>query len=83
MNKIIEFNKDNNISQLEPIYCAQDLRDYIGYKIRDVSSDEYDCNAKLHLINEETGERVSIDIDRALDGETMFVCANECGGGII
>jgi len=38
-----------NFQQKSPLYCAQDLREYIGYIIEDVILDEYDCNAKLVL----------------------------------
>lgn len=66
MGDIIGFQKK------EPIYCAQDLREYIGFMIIDVVSDECDCNAKLLLANDQTGEKALLDIDRALDGETIF-----------
>lgn len=66
MGKILEFQ------QKCPLYCAQNLREYIGCVIEDVVSDEYDCNAKLVLRDKKTKKRVVLDIERALDGETVF-----------
>lgn len=67
MEKILEFQ------QKCPLYCAQDLREYIGCVIEDVVSDEYDCNAKLVLRDKKMNKRIVLDVERALDGETVFV----------
>lgn len=67
MKNILKFN------QREPLYCAQDLRACIGFTITDVISDENDCNARMILENESSGERVLIEVDKALDGETLFL----------
>lgn len=66
MGKILEFQ------QKCPLYCAQDLREYIGCTIEDVVSDEYDCNTKLVLRDKKTNKRIVLDVERALDGETVF-----------
>ena len=67
MQKVLNFQQKN------PLYCAQDLREYIGYIIEDVVSDEYDCNAKLVLRDKKTNKKVVFDVEGALDGETVFV----------
>lgn len=67
MGKVLNFQQKN------PLYCAQDLREYIGYIIEDVISDEYDCNAKLVLRDKKMNKRIVLDVERALDGETVFV----------
>ena len=56
-----------NFQQKSPLYCAQDLREYIGYIIEDVISD-----AKLVLKDKKTNKRIVLDVERALDGETVF-----------
>lgn len=33
----------------EPMYCGEDFRQYVGYMIEDVLSDESDCHTKLVL----------------------------------
>lgn len=67
MEKIVDFQKK------EPVYCAQDLRDYIGWGIEDIISDKDDCNAQVVLKDMHSNKKAVIDIDRALDGETLFV----------
>ena len=61
-----------NFQQKSPLYCAQDLREYIGYIIEDVISDEYDCNAKLVLRDKKANKRIILDVERSLDGESVF-----------
>ena len=51
MGKVLNFQQKN------PLYCAQDLREYIGCIIEDVVSDEYDCNAKLVLRDKKMNKR--------------------------
>ncbi len=61
-------------AQKEPMYCAQDFREYIGYKIIDVISNEIDSDTRLILQNEQSGKRVTIEgLDSVLDGETLFI----------
>ena len=67
MGKVLNFQQKN------PLYCAQDLREYIGCIIEDVASDEYDYNAKLVLRDKKMNKRIVLDVERALDGETVFV----------
>lgn len=57
---------------LQPLYCAQDLREYIGYTITRVESDEDDLDSKVYLENP-SGNTVVLHTDRALDGETLFI----------
>ncbi|WP_270853475.1 hypothetical protein [Roseburia hominis] len=66
MGKVLEF------LQRRPFYCAEDFRCYVGFTIEEVISDENDCNAKLILKNAKTNKRAVLDIERALDGETVF-----------
>ena len=61
-----------NFQQKSPLYCAQDLREYSGYIIEDVISDEYDCNAKLVLRDNKANKRIILDIERSLNGESAF-----------
>jgi len=58
-------------SKLRPLYCAQDLRDYIGYTITRVSSDDNDLNSRIYLENA-SGHTVVLHADKALDGESLF-----------
>lgn len=67
MEKIVDFQKK------EPVYCAQDLRDYIGWVVEDIISDKDDCNVQVVLKNMHSSKKAVIDIDRALDGETLLV----------
>lgn len=81
MGKILVFNNNDSESSKRPLFCAQDFRDYVGYRVLNVLSDECDSNTKLILINEKTRDKVCIDIDRALDGETIFVVDESGNGG--
>lgn len=67
MEKIVNFQKK------APIYCAEDLREYIGYVIENIISDENDCNAQIVLRNTHTNKSVAVSMDKALDGETLFI----------
>lgn len=56
----------------QPIYCGQDFRDWIGYKIVDVQSNKLDLNVRVKLMNE-SGRIVKLffnDLD--FDGDTLF-----------
>lgn len=55
-----------------PLYIAQDLRDYEGYTIKEVQSDDNDLNSRVILEGKE-GNTVTLIADKALDGETLFI----------
>lgn len=55
-----------------PMYCGQDFRQYVGYRIEDVLSDENDCNVRIKLKNTHTNKSATIYADKALDGETLY-----------
>ena len=57
----------------EPMYCGEDFRRYVGYRIEDVLSDENDCNVQIKLKNTHTNKSATIYADKALDGETLYV----------
>lgn len=75
MSKTINFNSINEgTKEKRPMFCEQDFRDFIGFTIKDVLSDESDCNVYLVLENRKTNESVQIGcFDTVLDGETLFV----------
>lgn len=55
----------------QQIYCGQDFRDWEGYRILQVQSDDLDRNVRIKLINE-TGHIVKLFLDDlCFDGETM------------
>lgn len=56
----------------KPVCCAQNFRDWIGYKIVDVQSNKLDLNVRVKLMNE-SGRVVKLffnDLD--FDGDTLF-----------
>lgn len=56
----------------QPIYCGQNFRKWIGYKIVAVQSNELDLNVRVKLMNE-SGRIVKLffnDLD--FDGDTLF-----------
>lgn len=57
----------------EPMYCGEDFRRYVGYRIEDVLSDENDSNVQIKLKNTHTNKSATIYADKALDGETLYV----------
>ena len=55
----------------QQIYFGQDFRDWEGYRILQVQSDDLDRNVRIKLINE-TGHIVKLFLDDlCFDGETM------------
>lgn len=65
----------------EPIYCAEDLEEYVGFRIEGVSSGECGENVYLMLSDDRNNKRVLIDINRALDGETLFLIGGRWPNG--
>ena len=56
----------------QPIYCGQDIRNWIGYKIVDVKSNKLDLNVRVKLMNDK-GRIVQIFLDNlCFDGDTLF-----------
>lgn len=56
----------------QPIYCGQDIRNWIGYKIVDVKSNKLDLNVRVKLMNDK-GRIVQIFLDNlCFDGGTLF-----------
>lgn len=59
------------------VYCAQDLRNLVGYIISDVTSDENDMNVIMHLVNEDENKDIDVYFDNlCLDGESISVVEN-------
>lgn len=55
----------------QQIYCGQDFRDWEGYRILQVQSDDLDRNVRIKLANDE-GHIVKLFLDDlCFDGETM------------
>lgn len=59
-------------AKLTPIYTAQDMRDFEGYTIHEVISDEDDLNCKVVLQGVD-GNLVTLDFDKALTLESIFI----------
>ena len=56
----------------QPIYCGQDIRNWMGYKIIAVQSNKLDLNVKIKLMND-SGHIVKIFFDNlCFDGDTLF-----------
>lgn len=56
----------------QPIYCGHDFKDWEGYRIVEVQSNELDLNVKVKLMND-SGHIVKIFFDNlCFDGDTMF-----------
>lgn len=54
------------------VYCAQDLRDLVGYRISDVASDENDMNVVMYL--EDGNKQLALYFDNlCLDGERISI----------
>lgn len=59
------------------VYCAQDLRNLVGYIISDVTSDENDMNVIMYLVNEDENKDINVYFDNlCLDGESISVVEN-------
>lgn len=59
-------------AKLTPIYTAQDMRDFEGYTIHEVISDEDDLNCKVVLRGVD-GNLVTLDFDKALTLDSIFI----------
>ena len=57
------------------VYCGQDLRDFIGMTIRDVNSDDMDCNVMMWLEGDERSVTLCFD-DSCFDGERIKIVEN-------
>lgn len=56
----------------QPIYCGQDIRNWLGYRIIAVQSNELDRNVRIKLMNG-SGHIVKIFFDNiCFDGDTLF-----------
>ena len=55
-----------------PICCAQNFRDWIGYKIVDVESNKLDLNVRVKLMNESGCVVKLFFSDLDFDGDTLF-----------
>lgn len=56
----------------QPIYCGQDIRNWLGYRIIAVQSNELDRNVRIKLMND-SGHIVKIFFDNiCFDGDTLF-----------
>ena len=59
-----------------PLYTAQDLREYEGFTIKEVQSDDMDCNCRV-ILEDKGGKTVTLLADDALNGETLFIEKDE------
>ena len=57
------------------VYCGQDLRDFVGMTIREVSSNDIDANVIIWLENEERSVALYFD-DICFDGEHIRTVAH-------
>lgn len=56
----------------QPIYCGQDIRNWIGYRIIAVQSNKLDRNVRIKLTNDE-GHIVKLFLnDLDFDGDSIF-----------
>lgn len=68
MGKIIQFEQEKI-----PVFSSLDFKEYVGYCIKDVVSDENDCNVKIVLENK-TKDKAEIWFrDSTIDGESIFI----------
>lgn len=66
----------------QPIYCGQDIKDWEGYRIEQVQSNDLDRNVRIKLVND-SGHVVKIFLDDlCLDGESMCYTEWQTGHGI-
>ena len=59
----------------DEVYCGQDLRDFVGMTIREVSSNDIDANVIIWLENEERSVALYFD-DICFDGEHIRTVAH-------
>lgn len=56
----------------QPIYCGQDIRNWLGYRIIAVQSNKLDRNVRIKLTNDE-GHIVKLFLnDLDFDGDSIF-----------
>ena len=69
MNKTVrKENYERGMKYGDEVYCGQDLRDFVGMTIREVSSNDIDANVIIWLENEERSVALYFD-DICFDGE--------------
>lgn len=68
-------NYERGMKYGNPVYCGQDLRDFIGMTIRDINSDDLDKNVIMWLENEERSVALYFD-DICFDGEHIRTVAH-------
>jgi hypothetical protein len=76
MNKVISINakrETQETKELSPIYAPIHLKEYEGYKIKEVHSDENDCNCFI-VLESAKGKKVTLHIsDCAFDGYALKI----------
>ena len=76
MNKTVrKENYERGMKYGDEVYCGQDLRDFVGMTIREVSSNDIDANVIIWLENEERSVALYFD-DICFDGEHMTTVAH-------
>ena len=76
MNKTVrKENYESVIKYGDEVYCGQDLRDFVGMTIREVSSNDIDANVIIWLENEERSVALYFD-DICFDGEHIRTVAH-------
>ena len=76
MNKTVrKENYERGMKYGDEVYCGQDLRDFVGMTIRDVSSNDIDANVIIWLENEERSVALYFD-DICFDGEHIRTVAH-------
>lgn len=69
---IMDGSEIHRSAKLTPIYTAQDMRDFEGYTIYEVISDEFDLNCKV-VLQSADGNLVTLDFDKALTLDSIFI----------
>lgn len=76
MNKTVrKDNYERGMKYGDEVYCGQDLRDFVGMTIREVSSNDIDANVIIWLENEERSVALYFD-DICFDGEHIRTVAH-------
>ena len=76
MNKTVrKENYERGMKYGDEVYCGQDLRDFVGMTIREVSSNDIDANVIIWLENEERSGALYFD-DICFDGEHIRTVAH-------
>ncbi len=60
-----------------PVYCGQDLREYVGYTIKNVEGDDNDLDCRVTIENEAGHKAVLIMGGLSMDGESLFIEKDE------